>query len=282
MESQLSPQEWPRSRSKEAKNWVGVKVIMCLLLREGRLRLTVTQWDQKPRDRWISEHSFPLGSANTNAILCTPSDLLELSSLETESSRWWWWDREPSKAKLTSPLKLATHALLNFQGFAFPFECNVINIFRERSVIQRLMIWYRNETNFPFSSLSLWVSQVVLVIKNLPAKAGNARHAGSIPGLGRSPEGGHGNPLQYSCLENPIDREAWWATVHRVTSQTWLKQLRTDASLFTLPDHWSLNCALIGKTNRVTVVGGLGSAKWVVNWAPVLDSENMGSSAYQI
>ena len=45
--------------------------------------------------------------------------------------------------------------------------------------------------------------QVVLVVKDLPASAGDVRDAGSIPGLGRSPGGGHGNPLQYSCLENP-------------------------------------------------------------------------------
>ena len=54
-------------------------------------------------------------------------------------------------------------------------------------------------------------SQVVLVVKNLPANAGDVRHTGSIPGLGRSPGRGHGNPLQYSCLENPTDRGAWWA-----------------------------------------------------------------------
>ena len=59
-------------------------------------------------------------------------------------------------------------------------------------------------------------SQVALVVKNLPANAGDIRDVGSIPGLGRFPGGGHGNPPQYSCLENPIDREAWWATVHRV------------------------------------------------------------------
>ena len=64
-------------------------------------------------------------------------------------------------------------------------------------------------------------SQVALVVKNLPASAGDIRDTGSIPGLGRSPGGGHGNPLQYSCLENPMDREAWRATVHRVAkSQT--------------------------------------------------------------
>jgi len=53
---------------------------------------------------------------------------------------------------------------------------------------------------------------VVPVVKNPPANAGDIRDVGSTPGLGRSPAGGHGNPLQYSCLENPIDRGAWWAT----------------------------------------------------------------------
>ena len=52
--------------------------------------------------------------------------------------------------------------------------------------------------------------------KNPPAKAGDPGDAGSIPGLGRSSGGGHVNPLQYSCLENLMDRGAWWATVHRV------------------------------------------------------------------
>ena len=62
------------------------------------------------------------------------------------------------------------------------------------------------------------------MVKNLPANAGDVRDMGSIPGLGRSSGGGHGNPLQFSFLENPIDRRAWWATVHRVTkSQTRLK-----------------------------------------------------------
>ena len=59
-------------------------------------------------------------------------------------------------------------------------------------------------------------SQVVLMVNKPSANAGNIRDTGSIPGLGRSPGGGHGNPLQYSCLENPMDRGAWWAMVHRV------------------------------------------------------------------
>ena len=62
---------------------------------------------------------------------------------------------------------------------------------------------------------------MALVVKNLPANAGDIRDVGSIPELGRSPGGGHGSPLQYSCLENPMDRGAWQTTVHRVTkSQT--------------------------------------------------------------
>ena len=59
-------------------------------------------------------------------------------------------------------------------------------------------------------------SQVALVVKNPPANAGDLRDRSPILGLGRSPGGGHGNPLQYSCLQNPMDREAWWATVHGV------------------------------------------------------------------
>ena len=54
------------------------------------------------------------------------------------------------------------------------------------------------------------------VVKNPPADAGDARDPGSIPGLGRPPGVGNGNPLQYSCLENPINRGAWWATVYGV------------------------------------------------------------------
>ena len=59
------------------------------------------------------------------------------------------------------------------------------------------------------------VSQVVLVVKNPPANAGDVRDAGLIPGSEGSPGGGHGN----SCLENPLGREAWWTTVHGSQSQ---------------------------------------------------------------
>ena len=62
-------------------------------------------------------------------------------------------------------------------------------------------------------------SQVGLVVKILPANARDINDAGSFPGSGRSPGGGHGNPLQYSCLENPMERGAWWATIPGVTKE---------------------------------------------------------------
>ena len=65
------------------------------------------------------------------------------------------------------------------------------------------------------------------MVKNLPANAGDVRDVGLIPGLGRSLGGGHGNPLQYSCLENPMDRRAWLATVNSVAKS------RTRLSDFT-------------------------------------------------
>ena len=58
---------------------------------------------------------------------------------------------------------------------------------------------------------------MALVVKNPLANTGDIRDLGSVPGLRRSPGGGHGNPLQYSSLGNPMDTRAWWATVHRVT-----------------------------------------------------------------
>ena len=73
-------------------------------------------------------------------------------------------------------------------------------------------------------------SLVVLVVKNPSDNVGDIRDASSIPGLGRSPGGGHGNPLQYSYLENPIDRGVWWATVHGIAkSWTQLKPLSTQS-----------------------------------------------------
>ena len=85
---------------------------------------------------------------------------------------------------------------------------------------------------FIHSRVWVWVA---LVVNNLPANAGDIRYVSSISGLGRCPGGGHGNSLHYSCLENPMDWGAWWATVHRVArSQTWLKQLSMHACMVVL------------------------------------------------
>ena len=80
--------------------------------------------------------------------------------------------------------------------------------------------------------IQVMASQVVLVVKNLLASSGDTRDEGPIPGLGRFPGEGHGNPLQYFCLENLVDRGVWRATVHRVTkSQAWLKWLSMHAHI---------------------------------------------------
>ena len=84
------------------------------------------------------------------------------------------------------------------------------------------------QSNIQYNVCQSRASQVVLVVKNLPANAGDIRDVGSIPGSGRPPGGRHSNPLHYSCLENCMDRGAWRATVHRVAKrQTRLKQLHT-------------------------------------------------------
>ena len=75
---------------------------------------------------------------------------------------------------------------------------------------------HHSEIHICVKLVSLWTSQVALMVKNLPTNAGDIRDSGSIPGWGRSPGGGHGNPIQYSYLENPMNRGTWWATVHRV------------------------------------------------------------------
>ena len=76
----------------------------------------------------------------------------------------------------------------------------------------------------------VWASQV----KNLPASAGDTGYMSLIPALARSPGEGNGNPLQHSCLENPMDRGAWWAAVHGVTKiWTWLSDYTTTKYIYT-------------------------------------------------
>ena len=71
----------------------------------------------------------------------------------------------------------------------------------------------------------IWASQVALVVKNPLANAGDMRNMGSVPESGRFPGGGNGNPLQNSCLGNPVDRGVWWAAVHGISkSQTRLSK----------------------------------------------------------
>ena len=78
------------------------------------------------------------------------------------------------------------------------------------------------------------------MVKNLPANAGGARDTGSISGLGRSPGEGNGNPLQYSCLENSVNRGAWHAIAHGVTKS------RTQVSTHTLIFFYFLHLLLVG------------------------------------
>ena len=73
------------------------------------------------------------------------------------------------------------------------------------------------QQNLSLTTLAQRASQVALVVKNLPANAGDIRAMDLIPCAGRSPGGGHGNPLQYTCKQNFLDRGAWRATVHGIT-----------------------------------------------------------------
>ena len=88
------------------------------------------------------------------------------------------------------------------------------------------------ETPFTYLLLDIGTSLVALMVKTLHANAEDIGDVGSIPGLGRSPGGENGNPLQYSYLENPMDREAWWAAVYGVTKELDMTELLT-VSLFT-------------------------------------------------
>ena len=112
------------------------------------------------------------------------------------------------------------------------------------SVRLRCAASLREKTGFwPMSPAWCGASQVVLVVKNPPA---NARDLDSVPWSGRSPGGGHGNPLQSSCLENPRDRGAWRATVQGVTkSGTLWEQLSTHTCLLDTDQFYSLFLAML-------------------------------------
>ena len=84
---------------------------------------------------------------------------------------------------------------------------------------------------------------MALVVKNLPASAGDIRDVGSIPVSGRSPGGGRGNPLQYSCLENPTDGGTWWATVRRVAESDTTEATLAQQSL----------CCILEVNTRISI-----------------------------
>ena len=110
----------------------------------------------------------------------------------------------------------------------------VSSLKRNKDVSQTYLSFLRDDTHFePLTVITMLhypellkrlrlqpdftgASQLMLMLKNPPASTGDIRDMGSIPGLGRCPRRGHGNPLQYSCLENPMDRGVWQAIVHGV------------------------------------------------------------------
>ena len=122
------------------------------------------------------------------------------------------------------------YVTLHFPPWKGPVQCNSGRSLRNGNVRS-----YLGATRIAQTRTAPWASQMKLVLKNPPASAGDLRDTGSIPGLGRFPGGGNGNPLQYSCLKNSMDRETWWVTVHRVTkSRTRLRQFNTHEQLLKL------------------------------------------------
>ena len=150
--------------------------------------------------------SFPRCQGHVAACVCADAFCLFWNLEETHSWFFWcsllWLDIKPCW-KLDFSKSFSQSNLSSWiPGYSPQFGANKIFLFL------------------------FWASQVALVVKNLPANAGDVRDTGLIPGLGRSPGGGHGNPLQYSCLENPMDWGAWRVTGHRVSqSRAQLKQL---------------------------------------------------------
>ena len=136
-----------------------------------------------------------------------------------------------------------------------------------------------NQDSLSEPPLLVWASQVVLVVKNPPADAGDARDVHSIPGSGKSPGGRQGNPLQYSCLENPMDRGAWRATVPRVTkSQTLRKRLSMQHAQFRVK-HFPLAVETRDKNTRKNFwLFWWGSCKGMTHncWWPCLPFTRMG------
>ena len=96
-------------------------------------------------------------------------------------------------------------------------------------------------------------SQVAQVVKNPPVNAGNVRDAGSTPGLGRSPGGGNGNPLQYSFLGSPVGRGAWWVAVHGVTKSWTQPRDQAHICVHACTVSFSFQLAIIAP--RINLIG---------------------------
>ena len=147
--------------------------------------------------------------------------------------------RDVSRGQGQTNLCVCVHVyvcvLSHVRLFANLMDCglpgsSIHGIFQART-LERVAISFSRQTctyYLFFGRFLAGASQVALVVKNPPANAGDLRDVGLIPRSGRSPGEGHGNSVQYSCLENPMDRGAWWATVYGVAkSQTRLKWLST-------------------------------------------------------
>ena len=149
---------------------------------------------------------FPCGSAGKEST-CNVGDLDPIPGLGRFP-----WRRERLPTPVFWPGKFqglySSWGRTWLSNFHFPCSC----------VTSRRMAWQGDlePEEVLGQPVGWWASQVPRWVKNPPANAGNAGEVGSIPGSGRSPREGNGNPLRYSCLGNPTDRGAWWATAHGV------------------------------------------------------------------